>query len=88
MKPDLLTQLLGFLYSIAHYLGLGIVRGIQYILPSARSLEMLADPIGFLGILTGFVVLASVARKIALIVLVAGWALILVRIVLMAFRVG
>jgi flagellar biosynthesis protein FliP len=49
---------------------------------------MLVDPIGFLGILTIFVVLVSVARKVAVVVLVAGWALILVRIVLMAFKVG
>jgi len=34
------------------------------------------------------VVLVSVARRVAIIVLVAGWALILVRVVLMAFRVG
>jgi hypothetical protein len=49
---------------------------------------VLADPIGFLGILSIFVALVSVARRVAVIVLVAGWALILVRIVLMAFRVG
>jgi hypothetical protein len=49
---------------------------------------MLVDPIGFLGILTIFVVLVSVARKVAVVVLAAGWALILVRIVLMAFKVG
>jgi hypothetical protein len=33
-------------------------------------------------------VLVSVARKVAIIVLVAGWALIFIRIVLMAFKVG
>jgi hypothetical protein len=88
MQKDLLTQLLGFVYSAAHYLGVAIVALVQRILPSATNLEMLADPIGFLGILTIFVVLVSVARKVAIIVLIAGWALILVRIVLMAFRVG
>jgi len=88
MQKDLLTQLMGFLYSAAHYLGLGIVGVVQRILPSVKTLEMLADPIGFLGILTIFVVLVSVARKVAIVVLVAGWALIFVRIVLMAFKVG
>jgi hypothetical protein len=88
MQKDLLTQLMGFMYSAAHYLGVGIVTVVQRILPSAKSLEVLVDPIGFLGILTIFVVLVSVARKVAIVVLVAGWALILVRIVLMAFKVG
>lgn len=88
MQKDLLTQLMGFVYSAAHYLGLGIVAVVQRILPSAKNLALLADPIGFIGILSLFVVLVSVARRVAIIVLVAGWALILVRIVLMAFRVG
>ena len=86
--PDLLTQLLGFLYSIARYIGLGIVRLIRYILPSVTTLDALAEPIGFLALLTIFVILTSAARKIALIILVVGWALILIRILLMAFRVG
>jgi hypothetical protein len=88
MQKDLLTQLMGFLYSAAHYLGLGIVAVVQRIIPSATNLQTLADPIGFLGILTIFVVLVSVARKVAIVVLVAGWALIFIRIVLMAFKVG
>ncbi len=87
-KPDLLTQILGFLYSSAHYLGEGIVQLVKYVLPFATGLETLADPIGFMAILTVFVILATVVRKVALIILIAGWALIFVRIVLMAFRVG
>jgi hypothetical protein len=87
-KPDLLTQLLGFLYSIAHYVGLGIVQLIRYVLPSARGLETMADPIGFMALLTIFVILATVVRKVALIILIAGWALIFVRVILMAFRIG
>ncbi len=88
MQKDLLTQLMGFIYSAAHYLGVGIVAIVQRILPSAKNLGTLSDPIGFLGILSIFAVLVSVARKVAIIVLVAGWALILVRVVLMAFKVG
>ena len=87
-KPDLLTQLLGFLYSIARYIGLGIVQVIRYILPSVKGLETLAEPIGFLALLTIFVILTSAARRIALIILIAGWALIFIRVLLMAFRVG
>ena len=88
MKPDLLTQILGFLSTIARYIGTGIVRLAQYILPSVKNLDTLAEPIGFLALLTLFVILASAARKIALIILLAGWALILIRILLMAFHVG
>jgi len=87
MKTDLLTQLLGFFYSIAHYIGLGIVKVVQYILPSMKELGVLVDPIGFLAVLSLFVVLVSAARKIGLIVLAAGWALILVRIILLGFGV-
>jgi hypothetical protein len=87
-KPDLLTQILAFLSSIARYIGLGIVRVIRLILPSVSTLDALAEPIGVLALLTIFVILSSAARKVALIILLAGWALILIRILLMAFRVG
>lgn len=73
-KPtkDILTQLFAFIYSIAHYIGLGIVKLIQYILPMLKELEILADPIGFLAILTLFVVLVSTARKIDWIIVIVG----------------
>jgi hypothetical protein len=87
-KPDLLTQILGFLSTIALYLGKGIVQLIQYILPSVKDLGMLAEPIGYLAILTIFVILTSAARKVALIILLVGWALILIRVILMALRIG
>jgi hypothetical protein len=87
-KPDLLTQIFGFLFTAARYLGQWIVKLIQLILPSVKDLSTLAEPIGFLALLTIFVVLTTVARKVALIIVIAGWALILVRILLMAFRIG
>lgn len=88
MKPDLLTQIFGFLSTIARYVGTRIVKLVQYILPSVKNLDTLAEPIGFLALLTIFVILASAARKIALIIVLAGWVLILIRILLMAFHVG
>lgn len=87
-KPDLLTQLMAFLSTIARYIGLGIVQLVEYILPSVKGLDVLAEPIGYLAILTGFVILTSAARKVALIILVVGWGLILVRVLLMAFHVA
>lgn len=86
-KPDLLTQILGFLSTIARYIGLGIVQLVQRILPSATGLPDLAEPIGYLALLTIFVILTSAARKVALIILLVGWALILIRLALMAFHI-
>ncbi len=88
MKPDTLTQIFGFLYSAARYLGIGIIGAVKYILPSVKDLEVLAEPVGFLALLTLFVVLTSTVRKVAFVILVAGWALIFVRLLLMAFRIG
>ena len=87
-KPDLLTQLMGFLFTIARYIGLGIIQLIHYILPSVKNLDTLAEPVGFLALLTIFVILTSAARRIALVILIAGWALIFIRLLLMAFRIG
>ena len=88
MKPDILTQIFGFLYSIARYLGIGIMRVVQYILPSVQNLDALAEPVGFMALLSVFVILTSTVRKVALVILIAGWALIFVRLLLMAFRIG
>ena len=88
MKPDVLTQILAFLYSIARYLGIGVIRVIKYILPSIQNLDALAEPVGFMALLSVFVILTSTVRKVALIILIAGWALIFVRLLLMAFRIG
>jgi hypothetical protein len=53
-----------------------------------KDLGTLAEPIGFLSLLTVFVILTSAARKVALIILLAGWALIFIRLLLMVFRIG
>ena len=86
--PDPLTQIFGFLSTTARYVGETIVRLVAHILPSVKDLSTLAEPIGFLSLLTVFVILTSAARRVALIILLAGWALILIRILLMAFRIG
>jgi hypothetical protein len=87
-KPDLLTEILGFLSTIARFIGTGIVQVVRFILPSVKDLGTLAEPIGYLALLTIFVILTSAARKVALIILLAGWALIFIRIILMAFKIG
>jgi hypothetical protein len=88
MKPDLLTQLMGFLYSIARYLGLGMVAIIKYMLPSVPNLDVIAEPLGFMTLITLFVILTSTVRKVAIIILIAGWSLLFLRLILMIFRLG
>lgn len=82
-----LTQIMAFAHSAAHYLGTGIVALVQKILPMAAELFTLADPIGCLAILTIFVVLTITIKKVAVIILLVGWGLIVLRIVLMALGV-
>jgi hypothetical protein len=87
MKQDILTQIMAFAHSLAHYLGTWIVALVQKILPMAKDLSTLADPIGYLAVLSLFVIITSLAKRVAIILVVVGWALIVVRIVLMALGV-
>jgi hypothetical protein len=76
------TDLLQFIYTLAHAAGNGIVNLVQRIVPQAKIPVDLVDPIGFLAVLTVFVLLTGLARKIAWIIVIAGWVLIGVRVVL------
>ena len=87
MKQDTLTQIMAFAHSIAHYLGTWIVALIQKILPMTQELSTLADPIGYLAILSIFVIVTATAKKVAIAILLVGWVLIILRIVLMALGV-
>jgi hypothetical protein len=74
------TDILQFVYTLAHAAGNGIVSLVQRIVPQARVPSDLVDPIGFLAVLTVFVMLTGVARKIAWIIVISGWVLIAVRV--------
>jgi hypothetical protein len=87
MQHGILTQILAFAYSLAHYLGTWIVMLIQRILPMAKELTTLADPIGYLVILSLFVLLTALAKKVAIVLVLVGWGLIIIRIALMALGV-
>ncbi len=82
---EILSAVLTFLYSIAHYVGLLVVYLLGQVLPTARVPADLVDPIGYLALLTAFLILVQVAKKVAWIVVLVGWALILVRIFLGLF---
>jgi hypothetical protein len=86
---DILGQILAFIYTIAHGIGELVVRAIQLILPQEASvLNSLIDPIGVLALLTVFLAVAEVAKKITWLIVVVGWVLIVIRIVLLAFEPG
>jgi hypothetical protein len=87
MQQDVLTQIMAFAYSVAHYLGTAIVIVVQRILPMADDLLTLADPIGYLAILSVFVVITATVKRVAVIILAVGWVLILLRVILMALGV-
>jgi len=82
MAEDILTSVLAFIYTIGHWIGEKIVGLIQsvagIIIPPA-----IVDAIGMLVILTLFLAIAEVAKKAIWIVVAVGWALIIVRIVIL-----
>jgi hypothetical protein len=89
-KPltGIIHKILTFIYFLAHQIGDWIVKGFQSIFPHSVFPNTIADPLGFLIILTLFMLLFSVAKKIAWIVLCAGWILLIIRIVMIIFKLG
>ena len=79
---DIVNQILTFIYSLGHLIGQGVVKLVVAILPSMQFPSDLVDPIGLLAILTIFLAVAVIAKKLVWIVVIAGWALILVRLIL------
>ena len=77
---EILSGILTYLYSIAHYVGQFVVYLLGHVLPAARVPLDLVDPIGYLALLTAFLILVQVAKKIAWILVVVAWILIIVRI--------
>jgi hypothetical protein len=82
---EILSGLLTYLYSIAHYVGMFVVYLLGRVLPAARVPADLVDPIGYLALLTAFLILVQVAKKIAWILVVVAWVLIIMRIAMGLF---
>lgn len=80
---DIITQLLTFVSSAAHYAGSLLAGILNHLLPKIQVPADLVDPLGYLIVLTAFLVLVQVARKVATIIVIAGWVLMLVRIVML-----
>jgi len=79
---EIVDQILTFIYSLGHLIGQGVVKVVVAVLPSMQFPTDLVDPIGLLAILTIFLAVAAVAKRLVWIVVIAGWALILVRLIL------
>ena len=92
LKPlnEILHHILTFIYYLAHQIGLGIFKVIQVIFSGTVFPESIIDPLGFLAILTLFMFLVSMelGKKIAWIIICAGWILLLIRILMIIFKLG
>jgi hypothetical protein len=84
----ILHKVLTFIYYLAHQIGAGIVKLIQPLFPRSAFPESIIDPLGFLVILTLFMLLMGVAKKIAWIIVCVGWILLLIRILMIIFKLG
>jgi len=90
LKPlnVILHKVLTFIYFLAHQIGLGIVKVVQPLFPRAVFPDTIIDPLGFLIILTLFMFLVGVAKKIAWIIVCVGWILLFIRILMIIFKLG
>jgi hypothetical protein len=90
MKPlnEILHKILTFIYFLAHQIGLGIIKVVQPMFPRGSYPDSLVDPLGFLIILTLFMFLVGVAKKVAWIIVCVGWILLLIRILMIIFKLG
>ena len=90
LKPlnVILNKILTFIYFLAHQIGLGIVKVLQPLFPHATLPDSIIDPLGFLIVLTVFMLLVGIAKKIAWIIVCIGWILLFIRILMIIFKLG
>jgi hypothetical protein len=90
LKPlnGILHNILTFIYFLPHQIGLWIIKVLQQIFPRLIFPDSLIDPLGFLIILTLFMFLVGVAKKIAWIIVCVGWILLFIRILMIIFKLG
>lgn len=79
---DAFDKILEFLYTVSHWIGELIVRVVHSIVPDVTIPTSLVDTIGILALLTVFLVVSDIAKRLAWIVVAVGWVLIVVRVVL------
>jgi hypothetical protein len=79
---NIISEVLTFVYSIAHWVGVGAIKIVHSVFPNAQLPSNIIDAFGFLFVLTAFLILVQAAKKIGWIIMVIGWILILLRILL------
>jgi len=84
-SEGLLHQIFTFIYTIAHQIGLAAGKGFAYIF-NLRFPDNLVDPVGFLTVITLFLILVCLTRKVAIWVVVIGWALMAIRLLMVIFK--
>ena len=84
---DIFNEVLNFIYGIAHLIGNGIAKVIQFIFSNVELPPNIIDALGFLSVLTIFLIIVQAAKKVALIIVVVGWVLLLVRIIMIVLKV-
>ena len=85
---DILQTILTFIYFLAHQIGLGIVKVMQLIFTGSTFPTSIIDSLGFLIILTLFIFLMGISKKIAWIIVGVGWILLFFGILMIIFKVG
>jgi hypothetical protein len=83
---EVLTKILQFLHTIANWIGGLIATVIHSILPSVTIPDDLVQAIGLMAILTIFLLIMQIAKKLTWIVVVVGWVLIVARIVMIVIK--
>jgi len=85
---EILHKILTFIYFLAHQIGLGIMKVVQAIFTRSIFPESIIDPLGFLIILTLFIFIVGISKRIAWIIVGVGWILLFIRILLIIFKIG
>lgn len=83
---EVLTKILQFIHTIASWIGGLIATVIHSVLPSVTIPDDLVQAIGLMAILTIFLLIMQIAKKLTWIVVVVGWMLIIARIVMIMLK--
>lgn len=82
-SDDWIGKILTFFQTIAEYIGKGLVSLIDQV--ADVELDELAEPLGYLGVLTiflGALSMVAAAKRVLWFIVMLGWGLIVVRIVM------
>ena len=83
---ELVSELLIFIYSFAHYLGSLVIYVFGLVVPQYNFHKDLADPLGFLAVITGFLILYKFTQKVAWGILLVGWLFVAIRVLIVLFE--